>query len=80
VRPGVQHFPVGVRTHCRHLGVYCPSWLRGGPGAVHVVGSCVVRHVTKDSRMDTTPSYYNNVYPISRVLTHLDCGSIGYTY
>jgi hypothetical protein len=42
---------------------------RGGPGAVLVVGSCVVRHATKDSRMDTAPSYCSNGYPISRVLT-----------
>jgi hypothetical protein len=41
---------------------------RGGPGAILVVGSCVVRHASKDSRMDTTPSYYSNGYPISRVL------------
>jgi hypothetical protein len=42
---------------------------RGGPGAFPVVGSCVVRHATKDSRLDTTPSYCSNGYPISRVLT-----------
>jgi hypothetical protein len=69
VHPGLRHFPMGVRTHCRHLGVYCPSWPRGGPGVIHVVGSCVVRHATKDSRMDTAPSYCSNGYPISRVLT-----------
>jgi hypothetical protein len=34
-----------------------------------MVGSYVVHHVTKDSRMDTTPSYCSNGYPISRVLT-----------
>jgi hypothetical protein len=34
-----------------------------------MVESCVVRHTTKDSRMDTTPSYCSNGYPISRVLT-----------
>jgi hypothetical protein len=33
-----------------------------------VVRSCVVRHAIKDSRMDTTPSYCSNGYPISRVL------------
>jgi hypothetical protein len=33
-----------------------------------VVGSCVVRHATKDSRMDTAPSYCSNGYPTSRVL------------
>jgi hypothetical protein len=69
VRPWVRQFPMGVQTHCRHLGVYCPSWLCGDPGAVHVVGSCVVRHVTKDSRMDTAPSYCSNGYPISRIPT-----------
>jgi hypothetical protein len=75
VHPGIRHFPVGVRTHCRHLGVYCPSWPRGGPGVVHVVGSCVVRHATKDRRMDTTPSYCSNGYPISRVLTKVLCNT-----
>jgi hypothetical protein len=34
-----------------------------------MVGSCVVRHATKDSRMDTEPSYCSNGYPFSRVLT-----------
>jgi hypothetical protein len=34
-----------------------------------VVGSGTIRHVTKDSRMDTIPSYCSNEYPISRVLT-----------
>jgi hypothetical protein len=34
-----------------------------------VVGSGTVRHAIKDSRMDTTPSYCSNGYPISRVLT-----------
>jgi hypothetical protein len=34
-----------------------------------VVGSGVVRHVTKDRRMDTAPSYCSNGYPCSRVLT-----------
>jgi hypothetical protein len=68
VHPGVRHFPVGVRTHCCHLGVCRLSWPRGGPGATHVVGSCVVHHATKDSRMDIAPSYCSNGYPISRVL------------
>jgi hypothetical protein len=69
VHPGVRHFPVGVRTHSRRLGVCRLFWPRGGPRAAHVVGLCVVRHMTKDSRMDTTPSYCSNGYPISRVLT-----------
>jgi hypothetical protein len=34
-----------------------------------VVGSGVVRHATKDSRMDATPSHCSNGYPFSRVLT-----------
>jgi hypothetical protein len=38
VHPGVQHFPVGVRTHRRHLGVYCLLWPHGGPEAAHVEG------------------------------------------
>jgi hypothetical protein len=33
-----------------------------------VVGSGTVRHATKDSRMDTAPSYCSNGYPCSRVL------------
>jgi hypothetical protein len=69
VPPGVRHFPVGVQTHCRHLGVYCLSWLRGGPGTAHMVGSGIVRHATKDSRMDIAPSYCSNGYPCSRVPT-----------
>jgi hypothetical protein len=34
-----------------------------------VVGAGIVRHATKDSRMDTAPSYCSNGYPCSRVLT-----------
>jgi hypothetical protein len=34
-----------------------------------VVGSGVVRHATKDSRMDAAPSYCSNGYPCSRVPT-----------
>jgi hypothetical protein len=60
---------MGVQTHCRHLGVYYLSWPRGGPVAVHVVGSGVVCHATKDSRMDAAPSYCSNGYPFYRVLT-----------
>jgi hypothetical protein len=47
-----QEVRVGVRTHCRHLGVYRLSWPRGGPRTVHVVGSGTVSHATKDSRMN----------------------------
>jgi hypothetical protein len=69
MHPGVQHFPVGVRTHCHHVGVHRLSWPRGGPRTVHVVGSGTVRHATKDSHMDSAPSYCSNGYPCSRVLT-----------
>jgi hypothetical protein len=34
-----------------------------------VMGSGTVHHVTKDSRMDSAPSYCSNRYPFSRVLT-----------
>jgi hypothetical protein len=34
-----------------------------------VVGSGAVRHATRDSRMDTAPSYCSKWYPCSRVLT-----------
>jgi hypothetical protein len=34
-----------------------------------VVGTGVVCHTTKDSRMDAAPSYCSNGYPFSRVLT-----------
>jgi hypothetical protein len=34
-----------------------------------VVGSGTVRHVTKDNRMDSAPSYCSNGYPFFRVLT-----------
>jgi hypothetical protein len=30
-RIGVRHFPMGVRTHCWHLGVYRFLWLHGDP-------------------------------------------------
>jgi hypothetical protein len=39
---GVQHFPMGVRTHCRCLGVYHFLWTRGNPGPARVVGSGAV--------------------------------------
>jgi hypothetical protein len=38
----VRHFPMGIQTHCSYLGVYHLLWPRGGPGAVHVVGSGAV--------------------------------------
>jgi hypothetical protein len=34
-----------------------------------VVGSGVVCHATRDSRVDSAPSYYSKGYPCSRVLT-----------
>jgi hypothetical protein len=34
-----------------------------------VVGSGAVCHVTRDSRMDSAPSYCSKRYPYSRVLT-----------
>jgi hypothetical protein len=63
VHPGVRHFPVGVRTHYRHLGVYRLLWPRGGPGAVHVEGSGAVHCATRDSRVGTMPSYCSKGYP-----------------
>jgi hypothetical protein len=53
VHPGVQHFPVVVRTHFRHLGVYRLLWPRGGPGAVLVEGSGAVHRATRDSHAGT---------------------------
>ena len=44
-------------------------WPRGGPGAVHVVGSNVVHHATRDRRVGTATSYCSKGYPCSRVLT-----------
>jgi hypothetical protein len=56
------------------------------PGAAHVVGSGAVCHVTRDSRMDSAPSYYSKGYPcfgvpttvmkdVHRVLSHPDFGA-----
>jgi hypothetical protein len=69
VHPGVQHFPVGVRTHCRHLGVYRLLWPCGSPGDAHVVGLGAVCRATKDSRVGTVPSHCSKGYPCSRVPT-----------
>jgi hypothetical protein len=66
VRPtctGVRHFPMGVRTHCWHLGVYRFSWPHGDPGAIHVVESGVVPYATRDSRVGTTSSCCSKGYP-----------------
>jgi hypothetical protein len=62
-RIGVQHFPMGVRTHCWHLGVYRFLWLHGDPGAIHVVESSVVHHVTRGSRVGTASSCCTKGYP-----------------
>jgi hypothetical protein len=64
---GIRHFPMGVRTHCWYLGVYRLLWPRGGPGVVHVVGSGVVHHVTRDSRVGTAFSCCSKGYPCFRV-------------
>jgi hypothetical protein len=39
---GSSTFPWGVQTHCSYLEVYHLLWPRGGPGAIHVVGSGAV--------------------------------------
>jgi hypothetical protein len=69
VHPGVRHFPVGVRTHCCHLGVYRILWPCGSPGAAHVVGLGAVCRTTKDSCVGTVPSHCSKGYPCSRVPT-----------
>jgi hypothetical protein len=69
VHPRLRHFPVGVRTHCRHLGVYRLPWPRGGPGATHVEGSGAIHRATRDSRAGTVSSHCSSGYPCSRVLT-----------
>jgi hypothetical protein len=69
VHPGVRHFPVGVRTHCHHLGVYRLLWPHGGPGAAHVEGSGAVHHATRDSRAGTVSPHCSKGYPCPRVLT-----------
>jgi hypothetical protein len=53
----------GVRTHCWHLGVYHFFWPHGDPGAIHVVESGVVPHVTRDSRVGTASSCCSKGYP-----------------
>ena len=60
---GVRHFPMGVRTHCWHLGVYCFLWPYGDSGAIHVVESGAVHHMTRDSRVDTASSCCSKGYP-----------------
>jgi hypothetical protein len=63
IRIGVRHFPMGVRTLCRYAGIYRLIRPRGGPGSVHVVGSSVVHHATRDSRAGTVSSYCSKGYP-----------------
>jgi hypothetical protein len=69
VSTGVRYFPMGVRTHCLCLGAYHLFRPRGGPGAVRAVGSGVVCHVTRNSHVDTAPSYCSKGYPCLRVPT-----------
>jgi hypothetical protein len=63
VHLGLRHFSVGVRTHCRHLGVYRLLWSRGGPGATHLEGSGAIHCATRDSREGTVSSYCSKGYP-----------------
>jgi hypothetical protein len=69
VHTRVRHFPMGVRTHCWYLGAYRLLWPRGGPGAIHVVGSSVVYLATRDSRVGTVSSYCSKGYPYFGVPT-----------
>jgi hypothetical protein len=63
--------PMGVRTYCWYLGGYRLLWPRGGPGAVHVVGSGAVHHASRDSRVGTASSCCSKGYPCFRVLTDI---------
>jgi hypothetical protein len=74
---GVRHFPMGARTHCWHPGVYRLLWPHGDPGAIHVVESGVVHHMTRDSRVGTASSCCRKGYPCFRVPTVLLKGRIG---
>jgi hypothetical protein len=69
VRPVVRYFPMGVQTLCWYPGIYRLIRPRGGPGAVHVVGSSAVHHATRDSRTCTVSSYCSKGYPWFRVPT-----------
>jgi hypothetical protein len=66
---GVRHFPMGARTHCWHPGVYRFLWPHGDPGAIHVVESGAVHHVTRESRVGTVSSCCRKGYPYFRVPT-----------
>jgi hypothetical protein len=70
--PALSH---GVRTYCWYPRVYRLLWPRGDPGAVHAVGSGVVYHATRDSRMGTVPSHCSKRYPCFRVLTYAESRS-----
>jgi hypothetical protein len=63
VHTGVQHFPMGVQTHCSYPRVYHLFWPYGDPGAVHVAGLGVVHHATRDSHAGTVSSYSSKGYP-----------------
>jgi hypothetical protein len=63
VHPGVRYFPVGVRGHCCHPGVYRLLWPRVGPGVAHVEGSGAVHHATRDSHAGIVSSYCSKGYP-----------------
>jgi hypothetical protein len=63
---------MGVRTHCCYSGVYHLFWPRGDLGVNHVVGSGVVYHAARGSRMGTAPSYCSKGCPCFRVLTTLN--------
>jgi hypothetical protein len=60
---GVRRFPMWVRTHCWHLGLHLFPWPHGDPGAIHVVESGAVHHVTRDSRVGTVSSCCIKGYP-----------------
>jgi hypothetical protein len=66
---GVWYSPMGVRTHCWHLGVYRFLWSHGDPGAIHVVESGAIHHVTRDSRVGTMSLCCSKGYPSFRVPT-----------
>jgi hypothetical protein len=62
-------FPWGSRPIVDTLEYIVSSGHVAAPGAAHVVGSGVVCHVTRDSRMDSMPSYCSKGYPCFRVPT-----------
>jgi hypothetical protein len=60
--PALSH---GAGTYYWHLGVYRLLWPHGDPGAIHVVESDAVHHVTRDSRVGTASSCCRKGYPVS---------------